>query len=214
MSTESPRQPPFYCPACGKKHRADLSALQGQASAVAKVTCARCETVMALRMGADGLPKCEANEPLGGPMSQPDVKKPGLLLPLAAAAILAAVVSFGVASAIKPAATTPQADPRLATLEEQVRKLAVALDEAAAREQALRRDYQDAVAGVAQRTVSAEKTVASLGQTVTGLESQTAQISKSFLTIQKEHADHGGRIEANRVTGRQLDKRLRALEGK
>lgn len=214
MSTDSPRQPPFYCPACGKKHRADLGALRGTAGAVAKVTCGRCETVMALRIGADGLPKCEANEPIGGPMSQPESKKPSLLLPIAAAAVVAAGISVGLLSVLKPEPAAPAPDPRIAGLEEEVRKLAVALDEATAREQALRRDLVDAMAKADARIEGAEKTVASLGETVTGIEGRAAKLSSAFLTIQKDHEDHGGRIEANRVTARQLDKRVKALEGK
>lgn len=214
MSAASPRQPPFYCPACGKKHRADLSALAGQAGAVAKVTCARCETVMSLRMGGDGLPKCEANEPLGGPMSQPDAKKPSLLVPIAAAAVVAAAVSFGLLSALTPApAAAPKDDARLEALETQVRKLAVALDEATAREQELRRDLQDREARLAQRLEGAEKTVTSLGQSVATIEQGAARINAAFVTIQADHKDHAGRIEANRVTGRQLAKRIETLEG-
>ena len=213
MSTASPRQPPFYCPACGQKHRADVRALQGREGATAKVTCTRCETVMTLRFGSDGLPKCEADQPIGGAMSQPETQKSPVLA-IAAAAVIAAVVSAGVAFALKPEApSAPKDDPRIGVLEGQVQKLTQALEEAAVREKALQGNLTQLAATLDARVVSAEKTVANLGQTVSGIESGAAKLSASFLTIQKDHADHGGRIEANRVTGRQLDKRLKALEG-
>ena len=46
-------------------------------------------------------------------MSQPDVKKPSLLLPLAAAVLAAAAVSFGVVSATKSDAAVAPADVAL-----------------------------------------------------------------------------------------------------
>ena len=40
--TEEKKPPPFYCPTCGQKHRADLSDLTGMDDAMARVTCAGC----------------------------------------------------------------------------------------------------------------------------------------------------------------------------
>lgn len=214
MSTESPRQPPFYCPACGKKHRADLSALQGRSGAVAKLACARCEAEITLRIGVDGLPKCEVIEPSGGPMSQPDVTKPRLLLPLATAAILAAAISFAVASAVQPASAPAKEDPRIGALQRQVETLALALQEARQQDAARHAAIDERLARMGSRIEGAETTVASLGQTVSAVEDGAAKISTAFLAIQTDHEDHGNRIEANRVTTRQLDKRLKALEGK
>lgn len=212
MSTESPRQPPFYCPACGKKHRADLSALQQQDGAVAKVTCHRCEAVMSLRLGDDGLPKCEAQEPIGGAMSQSASNKPSLLLPMAAAAIIAVVASVGVGLALKPAPAGPAEDPRVEALEKQVESLRGEV--ATLREQVQQTTDELAADSktFAARIDGAEKAVASLGETVTGMEQRTAKLATSFLGIQKDHEDHAGRIEANRVAAFQLRKKVEALE--
>ena len=215
MSAESTRQPPFYCPACGKKHRADLSALRDQAGAAAKVTCARCESVMTLRVGPDGLPKCESNEPIGGPMSQPDVKKPGLLVPIAAAAVVAAAVSFGLVSALKPApAAAPRDDARLEALEAQVRQLTTSLEASEARAKDAVGELAELTRKLEGRVNGAEQTVAALGKSVATIEQGAAKVNAAFVSIQKDHEDHAGRIEANRVTGRQLAKRVEALEGK
>ena len=147
-------------------------------------------------------------------MSQPDVKKPSLLVPIAAAAVVAAAVSFGLLSALKPEPAKPVEDPRIATLEAQVRDLATKLEAATAESGALKAALDDRLGKADARITGAEKTVASLGQTVSGIEQRAAKLSSTFLTIQKDHEDHGGRIEANRVAARQLDKRVKALEGK
>ncbi len=215
MSTESPRPPPFYCPACGQKHRADLSALKARASAVAKLACSRCEVVMALQLGADGLPKCEMNEPRGVPMSQPDVKKPSWLVPLAAAVLAAAVVSFAVVSATTNApAAAAKEDPRIAVLEQTVKDLR---GEMAALQGALRQQtaaHDGAVDADTAWRRGTDETVAALGKTMETLGAQQAKLSTTFIAQQAESKNLNGRIESNYTSLRGLAKRLKVLEGK
>jgi hypothetical protein len=215
MSTESPRPPPFYCPACGQKHRADLSALQARADAVAKLACSRCEVVMALQLGADGLPKCEMNEPRGVPMSQPDVKKPSLLIPLAVAVVAAAVVSFAVVSATKSnPAPVAKEDPRIAALEQTVKDLRgeVGALQGVVRQQAAGKG-EAATASQAWRR-GTDEAVAALGKTMETLSGQQVKLSTAFLGQQSETKSLNGRIESNYTSVRGLTKRLKAVEGK
>jgi hypothetical protein len=219
MSTESRRPPPFYCPACGKKHRADLSALQQDSGAVAKVPCSRCEIIMSLRMGDDGLPKCEMNEVLGGIMSQADVKKSGLLspivIPILAAAVVAAVVSFAVGAATaSDAGPSGGADPRVSTLEQAVETLRMELGALRAASAKQGRAGEAAGTEASRQRDDNSKTLGGLGTTMTALEGQQAQLSTTFLTLQAANKDLKGSIESNYVKLRNVDKRLKTLEGR
>lgn len=72
MTQPATEQPPFYCPECGHKHRADLSGLVGHPGAHAKVTCHRCGTTLKLHVAPDGMPICErAGEALAGLEDEP-----------------------------------------------------------------------------------------------------------------------------------------------
>ena len=63
MSEQNEKKPPpFYCPKCGQKHRADLSKLQGQSGAVLKTTCAGCAIALEVMLDEDDLPECTALE--------------------------------------------------------------------------------------------------------------------------------------------------------
>ena len=229
MSAERTRPPPFYCPACGKKHRADLSAIQGHPGAVAKVACARCKTVMALHIGDDGLPKCELPDhtvtkvgpaaasapsppgtglPSGGVMS-----KPALLVPVLAAAVIAAVVSFVVAQAAGGGAAPPKAGAADAgALEKTIQELRA---EVAGLKEALGRT--DAAAAHAKSDNDARLLV--LGERMAKLEGAVAtrtgeheSMKASAAAAAEATKDFNGRIEANYTNLRVLTKRVEALE--
>ena len=56
MTTPEKKPPAFYCPECGQKHRADLSALEGKAGAMAKMNCAGCGILLGVTLDEDDLP--------------------------------------------------------------------------------------------------------------------------------------------------------------
>ena len=233
MSAEQPPPPPFYCPACGKKHRADLSALQGTAGAQAKVVCARCEAVMSIFLGKDGLPKCEVRE---RPAAKPEpaiastevpaaarppsdggtMSKSSLPLQLAAAAVIAAVVSFAVVSATKPA-ETPK-DPGVATgetgLGEKVAqletRLATSEREVQAGKLALVQMGKDLRAAVESNA----KGLNAQGKTLSSIEQLQSSTNAAVKKIGGDYKGLNGRIEGNynRLNG--LDGRVKKIEGK
>ncbi len=61
--TDAKKPPAFYCPACGQKHRADLSGLAGTPGAVMKLACVGCQVSLAVSIGADDGPVCVRDEP-------------------------------------------------------------------------------------------------------------------------------------------------------
>jgi serine/threonine protein kinase len=76
--TEPKKPPAFYCPACGQKHRADLSQLQEEAGAAMQLACAGCAIRLKVTLDDGGLPACtrfEADEPA------PDASKPAAPVP-------------------------------------------------------------------------------------------------------------------------------------
>lgn len=108
----------YRCPKCGKKHAADLSALEGHPEIHGKVHCMKCHELLWLSLGEDGSPRVEiyadhlrhmeseaaasANRPAAAasaPESSTTVKKPSSLGPILAAALVAAIVSFLVGQA-------------------------------------------------------------------------------------------------------------------
>jgi hypothetical protein len=222
MGSDRSTPPPFYCPACGKKHRADLSALLGQPGAVAKVTCARCGAVMALRIGEDGLPRCEIPQPAadaaapaarpvgrktpsGGPMP-----KSALLVPVLAAAVAAAVVSFVVAKAAGGKPPPAKAGDEVAALHKTVDDLrgeVASLREALATATAAsKHDHSDLQA---QLQVATER----VGK-LEGAAGKSAELAKAVAAAQEATKDFNGRIEANYTTLHALSKRVEKLEGK
>lgn len=224
MSAESPRPPPFYCPACGKKHRADLSALQGAPGAVARVTCARCEAVMSLKLGADGLPKCEILEhpsredvaaapaaaPAGGAMATKN-----LSLSLIAAAVVAAVVSFGVGRLTGGGeAAPPQDDGKVVALEQQVAVLARDLRAARSKAEDAHALATTAHAGVRTLTGSIEEGMQANTAKVTAIEKAQGALGEAFEGIKAQYKAFNGRIEKNYVDLRGVNKRVKALEGR
>lgn len=225
MSTESTRPPPFYCPACGKKHRADLTALEGMASAVARVDCARCEAVMSLRIGDDGLPKCEILEQpakeataetvvaasAGGAMS-----KSSTPLTLVLAAVVAAAVSFGVGrlTAGEGGASAAPADDRVAALERQLTVLAEDLKDAQAKADAAQALATTAHAGVRAVTGSTQQGMQANTYKVTAIETTQSALGGAFEELKGKWQDLNGRIESNYTDVRKLTKRVKTLEAK
>ena len=229
MSAEATRPPPFYCPACGKKHRADLRALQDRADATARVACARCEAVMSLRMGEDGLPTCEILEPSphdapataspdtvlqdagtnGDPMS-----KSNLSLSVLVAAVVAALVSFGVGrlTAAEPGAA-PRDDKAFEKLRREVDMLTAKLAAEQGRAQQAIEIASKAVAKVGTTQAWAEAGVRANAAKVTGLEKAQAAISKAFEQTKADYKALNGRIEGNYTNLRGLTKRVKKLEG-
>lgn len=74
MSGEEKKPPPFFCPKCGQKHRADLSELSGVVGAVMKTPCAGCGIDLAVTLDEDDLPVCQVLEEYAG--AQPAVAPP------------------------------------------------------------------------------------------------------------------------------------------
>src|SRR6187455_121956 len=59
MATQETRKPPpFYCPKCGQKHRADLSPLRGKAGSVMRAVCKGCGEALGVSLDAQGQPRC------------------------------------------------------------------------------------------------------------------------------------------------------------
>ncbi len=235
MSAEPEHRPPFYCPACGKKHRADLSALQDRSDATARLTCARCDTVMGLSLGSDGLPTCEILEP---PSTQSDaaaaatgaptgaalpgeaMSKPSMSLSLLAAAVVAAAVSFGVGQLTGgdgPAAAGPSTasftalQGRFAKLESELATQRDATRDALA---ALAKAQENAAGAPAAALASIEAGVRANAAKVTGLEKSQGSITEAFEGIKSNYKELNGRIEGNYVALRGLTKRLKMLESK
>lgn len=259
MSADAPPSPPFYCPACGKKHRADLSALGDGSQAQARVTCARCQIVMSIFLGSDGLPKCEAraqpetrSDPAqqdqtartasptassdtaaaalgssdGVPMSHTPrpLKKAGLPLQLAAAALVGALVSFLVASAVTPSTTGdgPAPGPGAGQgaeqgLEQVLRQIGALETRLASSEEALtlersdrtrvERDLRDAIASNATG-LNAQ------GQTVTRMEQLQTSSNAAVQKIQGDYQGLHGRIERNYTQVSALTRRMDKLANK
>lgn len=68
------KQPPFFCPLCGQKHRADLSALRGQEGATLRTRCRQCGAGLAVGL-EDGQPVTDVTEAppeTPAPVAQPD----------------------------------------------------------------------------------------------------------------------------------------------
>lgn len=230
MSADGTKPPPFYCPACGKKHRADLSALVGHEGAHAKVTCHRCNVEMTLFLGGDGLPKCEvrgaAAEAAGTETSSAtaataahsaasggNMPKSNVMV-LVAAAVIAGVVSFLATSLAGE--KSPADDPRIGKLE-------AALEKAQAQIATLQSAAPAAqptadVAGL-ERVIGAEvaslrKTVSANGDGIGNLTQMFQKANANFTKLGDDYKALNGRIEANYQKGRELDKRTKALEAK
>ncbi|MDA1196010.1 MAG: hypothetical protein O2894_12620, partial [Planctomycetota bacterium] len=62
MTTGTPAPHAYVCPACGRKHGADLSAMEGHPEVHGKVHCMGCHALLWLSLHADGTPKCELFE--------------------------------------------------------------------------------------------------------------------------------------------------------
>ncbi|MDJ0521460.1 MAG: hypothetical protein QNJ90_05235 [Planctomycetota bacterium] len=225
MSADPVRPPPFYCPACGKKHRADLRALQCQAGATARVTCARCEAVMSLRIGDDGLPTCEilqqpakdgaaetavATSP-GGAMS-----KSNMPVSILVAAVVAAAVSFGVgrltATGDAPTASAP--DSRVAALEQQLAMLAGDLKDARAKAEAAQSLATTAHNEIRAVTGSVQTGLQANAAKVTAIEDAQGSLGKAFEEMQGKYKAFNGRIEGNYTELRSVKKRVKALEAR
>ena len=54
------KPPPFYCPKCGQKHRADITPLQQKPGSVLKAKCKGCGLALGVSMNADGTLKAAA----------------------------------------------------------------------------------------------------------------------------------------------------------
>jgi hypothetical protein len=233
MPIEGARPPPFYCPSCGKKHRADLSALAGRTGAHAKVTCQRCEIVMTISLGADGLPKCEALEtpaaidsasPSPAPQATADTADPGgtmsrtrPALLLATAAVVAGVVSFLMVSFAGggPAEAGAEA-ARIDELSQAVEDLRKQLAERGGNRSHWKEASEDAAARIRTleaRVAAVEKATAGNGSGVESLGTLFATANASFEKLRKDYTSLHGRIEANYQRSRAIEKRLEALEG-
>lgn len=229
MSAAGPNPPPFYCPACGKKHRADLSALIGHEGASAKVDCHRCGIEMTLSVGSDGLPKCETHGPPADPsavqamspaeaaavLSGGAMSKSNLPLHLLLAAVVAAVVSFGVVSATKGDGEKDGDASRMEALEQRIQELEASAEQdvpsvAQSDPEALNALEKKLRASI----TSVEEGLAAQTKTLAGLEQLHAQMSNAFAKVQQAYKKLNGRIEANYQAGREVDKRLKALEAK
>lgn len=145
-------------------------------------------------------------------MTTTEPTKPSLLVPLAAAAVLAAVVSFAVASLAGGSgdAATPAPDPRVAVLEATVESLRAELQTMKTRLDGAA--TPDAV--LETRLTANETTLAALGRTVTTLEVAAAQQGTALSTLTEAVGGVGGRIEANYANVRSLDKRVKTLESR
>lgn len=69
MPTPETPAAPFTCPACGQKHRADLSALAGKPGAALKTACKGCSKPLAVSLDAQGQPACVLAEAAAAPQA-------------------------------------------------------------------------------------------------------------------------------------------------
>ncbi len=102
---------PFTCPACGQKHRADLSSIAGGAGAVLKTPCKGCSKPLAVSLDAQGEPVCVlADATPGRPGAPPATARPAAPKPPAPAPKAAAATAPAAKGAEpKPAAPKPAA---------------------------------------------------------------------------------------------------------
>ncbi len=225
MDADTAPPPPFYCPACGRKHRADLGALRARDHAAARLTCVRCQALLSLRLGTDGLPRCEVLTPSPTDVPAPApraprtagdaMKKVPLPLTLIASAVVAAVVGFAAAGARQPAtAPPPDEAARITVLEATAARLTTRLDAQARQVQAALQQAQAAEARVTAMRTWAEGGLRTNAATVRGLESARGAITKDVERLRAEYRALQGRIEGNYVNLRGLTKRLKALEGR
>src|SRR5262245_16011717 len=56
-TSETRKPPPFYCPKCGQKHRADLSPLRGKQGSVMRAVCKACGVALGVSLDASGQPR-------------------------------------------------------------------------------------------------------------------------------------------------------------
>lgn len=224
------KPPPFYCPACGKKHRADLSALIGHEGAHAKVTCHRCNVEMTLFLGSDGLPKCEVRDAAaqaagtqtssavattaahpaasGGSMPKSNV------MVLVAAAVIAGVVSFLATSlgGAKPSGDDARIGKLEAALEQAQAQIAALRDAAGAPQPA--GDVEGLKRTIGAKVASLRKTVSANGDGIGNLTQMFQKANANFTKLGADYKALNGRIEANYQKGRELDKRMKAVEAK
>ncbi len=65
--SKAKKPPPFYCPACGRKHRAAIDALKENPAARMLATCAQCGIQMSVGLKPDGALFAEAIAPTNAP---------------------------------------------------------------------------------------------------------------------------------------------------
>ena len=58
MEGDTKKPPPFFCPACGQKHRAPIDNLLANPGAVLRVSCSGCTKRLAVSLNADGTLAC------------------------------------------------------------------------------------------------------------------------------------------------------------
>jgi hypothetical protein len=227
MTTDAPKPPPFYCPACGRRHRAEAGWGGAGSAAPVRVTCQRCGAAMAFALGADGLPTCELLAapadagrvatasrgpvtPTGGAMPRSP-----LALPLSLAALVAAVVAFVVAQ-LAPARGAPAPeDPRVAALEQRLAETEARLHEAIARAEAAgRKAVEPLVQELGERVASLSSGLGAQAQTLAGIEQLHRQAGEGALELREQVRAMSGRVEANYQRGRELTKRVEALEAR
>ena len=143
--------------------------------------------------------------------------KPSLVLPLVAAAIVGALVSFGVATFLQPTATTTAAPQDDARLEQVLQQVATLEKRLAASEQAAK-DADNARDALAKElraaTTSNAKGLEGQGQTLARIEQGQTKTDASLQAVEASTKALNGRIEGNYTTLRAMDRRLKAVEGK
>jgi len=229
------QSPPFYCPECGHKHRADLTMLAEHPGSHAKVKCHRCGLVIQLSVDAEGMPVVERadgglpgleKEPVSAAPPRSAPPPPPLPEPTAsrggggglfAAAIVAAIVSAAVTMLVPRPEKKDVAAPAPDTgMEDRFASLDLRLEE-------LSREVKSATpdAGVdAGALAQANARFAELEARLTALKADVkaagdgarSELESRGATLQKK-LDEGlrslnGRIESNYQALKALEKRL------
>lgn len=139
--------------------------------------------------------------------------KSNLSLSLLAAAVVAAVVSFGVGRLTAgDAGTAAPADGRVAALERQLAVLAENLKDARAEAAAAQALATTAQSGVKSLEGSMQGGMQANTAKVTAIENAQTALRTAFDDVKAKYEELNGRIEGNRAGVFQLKKRIEKLE--
>ncbi len=219
----------YTCPKCGKKHAADLSALEGHPEIHGKVHCMKCHELLWLSLADDGMPVVELYkdhlrkaETGAAPAPKTTAKaetpeKASSLPSMLVAALVAAIVSFLVGQATGSSAaevegtasvsevSAPSVE-QLTALQTDVQSLRADTSAVAMAQTKLEAELRGAAKTQGESVDAIGVSLAESKLALTTLQERIGKIEKLYDTLH-------GRIEMNYTNLRQAKKALDALKG-